>query len=170
MGAAAAPPLGRCAAADARTVAPVTTAAALSIARLPAADEPGDDVLDVLAPAFGYPDLAARRHRARQTVADAATVVGSVDGEVVAAACVTLADRPAGHGRLDAIAVRESARDRGIGRELVRRVVTVLDLVELQAEADLDAVGFYRRLGFTVVGLGEQHPGTERFACTLTVR
>ncbi len=65
------------------------------------------------------------------------------------------------------IGVREGARGRGFGRALVEGAASALGLTHLRAETDGEAVGFYRRCGFTVTPLGERYPGVERFACVL---
>ncbi len=65
------------------------------------------------------------------------------------------------------VGVHPSVRRRGIGRRMVGHGAGVHALGVLQAETDLDAVDFYRRLGFTVQSLGEKYPGIERFCCTL---
>ena len=67
------------------------------------------------------------------------------------------------------IAVLPSRRGQGIGRDLIDAAVAGLDLHSVTAETDGEAVGFYRRCGFTVRSLGERYRGTERFACALAV-
>jgi ribosomal protein S18 acetylase RimI-like enzyme len=66
------------------------------------------------------------------------------------------------------IAVQLHARRHGLGRQIIRWLIEVVGIVHLTAETDQQAVGFYRRLGFTVTSLGdEKYPGTERFRCDL---
>ncbi|MDN4071264.1 hypothetical protein NYE70_06050 [Paenibacillus sp. FSL R5-0407] len=38
----------------------------------------------------------------------------------------------------------------------------------IDAETDMDAVDFYRKIGFQIIRLGEKYPGIERFKCILT--
>lgn len=66
------------------------------------------------------------------------------------------------------IAVDDSARKQGFGTELIRSIVGAEGLTEMLAETDRDAVGFYKRCGFSIESLGEKYPGVERFACRLS--
>jgi ribosomal protein S18 acetylase RimI-like enzyme len=73
-----------------------------------------------------------------------------------------------GSGTIWNIAVQPIARRQGLGRAIVRWLIDVAGLTHLTAETDNNAVGFYRRLGFTITSLGdERYPGTERFHCQL---
>lgn len=63
------------------------------------------------------------------------------------------------------IAVDEQKRNRGIGRKIIDKLLALEKLTELVAETDRDAVGFYRRYGFSIHSLGEKYPGVERFYC-----
>lgn len=68
------------------------------------------------------------------------------------------------------IAVDERKRRQGIGREMINKFVALEKPTELVAETDNDAVGFYRRYGFSIRSLGEKYPGVERFHCSLLIR
>lgn len=72
-------------------------------------------------------------------------------------------------GEIRHIVVHPSVRVRGIGRTMIAQIADRLDLAELIAETDTDAVGFYRRVGFNIESLGEKYPGRERFTCTWRV-
>jgi len=63
------------------------------------------------------------------------------------------------------IVVHQKHRGCGIGRMMIASVCEEFALEHLEAETDDDAVGFYRRCGFTVQSLGEIHPGIERYWC-----
>ncbi|MHB9057548.1 MAG: GNAT family N-acetyltransferase [Bacillota bacterium] len=65
------------------------------------------------------------------------------------------------------LAVAPGRRGRGLGREMVFALPTVCTCLDVVAETDHDAVGFYRRIGFSLESLGELYPGTERFRCRL---
>jgi GNAT superfamily N-acetyltransferase len=65
------------------------------------------------------------------------------------------------------LAVQPDLRGGGIGGMLVRRCLELSRSGVLRAETDSDAVGFYRKLGFSIRSLGEKYPGVERFECTL---
>jgi ribosomal protein S18 acetylase RimI-like enzyme len=47
------------------------------------------------------------------------------------------------------IAVSEKLRRRGIGKQLIRRVMELDDLECVKAQTDDDSIGFYRRCGFS---------------------
>src|SRR5688572_17975151 len=82
-------------------------------------------------------------------------LVGVVAGEMHSGCSATI-----GH-----IAVRADQRCRGFGRQLITNLRKCLDLREIVAETDRDAIAFYRQCGFEVASLGEQYPGVERFKC-----
>ncbi|MCL6601175.1 MAG: GNAT family N-acetyltransferase [Alicyclobacillus macrosporangiidus] len=63
------------------------------------------------------------------------------------------------------IAIKQSERHKGFGREFVRTVIHSEKLTELHAETDRESAGFYRRCDFSVESLGEKYPGVERFVC-----
>lgn len=123
------------------------------------------EVIEILRPAVGSgssPELWARTRR----IAEAATTLtGHHEGRLVAAVCI---DIDGEQGRVTAIGVASDDRRRGWGRALIAALPEqLLGLEGLNAETDAEAVGFYRALGFTVMSLGEQYPGVERFTCRL---
>jgi ribosomal protein S18 acetylase RimI-like enzyme len=77
---------------------------------------------------------------------------------------------PVGKAVIRHIAVLPSLRRRGVGRTLVDGMRNRFSVQCLTAETDADGVEFYRKLGFSVLSLGEMSPGRERFACTLHER
>ncbi|NLG24810.1 MAG: GNAT family N-acetyltransferase [Clostridiales bacterium] len=74
-----------------------------------------------------------------------------------------------GAARVRAIAVAEGARRSGVGAALVRHAGRMLAPGALIAETDDDAVGFYRKTGFSVEPLGEVYPGVRRYRCALNL-
>jgi ribosomal protein S18 acetylase RimI-like enzyme len=85
------------------------------------------------------------------------------DGELAGVAGLEL---PApGVATLRHNAVHEALRGRGFGRAMLNDLIEQFALRTLTADTDADAVGFYRRCGFTVESLGELYPGVERFRC-----
>lgn len=63
------------------------------------------------------------------------------------------------------IAVSPSQRGRKVASEMVDFVCQQHSLDIISAETDKDAVGFYKKYGFTITSLGEKYPGVERFQC-----
>lgn len=61
------------------------------------------------------------------------------------------------------IAVSLSEREKGIGSKMINHISTKYQVIE--AETDMDAVGFYRKIGFKITSLGQKYPGVERFLC-----
>lgn len=70
-----------------------------------------------------------------------------------------------GEVELKHIAIKPDYRGKGIGRRMIHEYVQAKNIVKMKAETDKDAVGFYNKLGFTVMSLGEKYPGVERFEC-----
>ncbi|ANF96805.1 GNAT family N-acetyltransferase [Paenibacillus bovis] len=57
----------------------------------------------------------------------------------------------------------------GIGRQMIQAYHRDYPHIQLFAETDKEAVGFYRRSGFVISSLGEKYPGVERFHCSRSV-
>ena len=68
------------------------------------------------------------------------------------------------------IAVDVSARGKGIGSYMINQVINNYGLLFVYAETDNDAVGFYRKNGFNVMGFSETYDGATvvRYKCELT--
>ena len=82
-------------------------------------------------------------------------------------ACIGLEPGGGGEAEIRSLAVLPDWRRQGWARWLVFGACELLGLRAVEAETDADAVGFYRAVGFTVEGLGQRHPGVERFRCRL---
>ena len=68
------------------------------------------------------------------------------------------------------IAVDGSARKQGIGSYMIENIKNACNLKTIYAETDDDAVGFYRKNGFSITAFSEMH-GDEtfiRYKCELT--
>jgi ribosomal protein S18 acetylase RimI-like enzyme len=63
------------------------------------------------------------------------------------------------------IAVLPEARGKQIGTRMIEWIRNKHSPNVIVAETDQEAVGFYRKAGFTAASLGEKYPGTERFWC-----
>lgn len=50
---------------------------------------------------------------------------------------------------------------------MIDHLIQLENVTKIIAETDMDAVGFYRRYGFSIEALGEKYPGVERYKCTL---
>ncbi|OBR65233.1 acetyltransferase [Paenibacillus oryzae] len=66
------------------------------------------------------------------------------------------------------IAVKEEYRNKGIGKKMLQAYIANQRISLLEAETDLEAVDFYRRIGFQISSLGEKYKGVERFKCQYT--
>ncbi|WP_244946842.1 GNAT family N-acetyltransferase [Planococcus soli] len=66
------------------------------------------------------------------------------------------------------IAVSPKFRGKRIGSDMINFVRESHSFMELSAETDKDAVGFYRNYGFAITRLGEKYVGVERFWCVFT--
>lgn len=67
------------------------------------------------------------------------------------------------------IAVGIDCRSSGIGSWMIKEVIKLHNIQEIAAETDVDAVDFYRKIGFNIKSLGEKYPGRERFYCVKTL-
>jgi len=66
------------------------------------------------------------------------------------------------------IAIKFSKRKQGLGKKLIKEFMQENPIRRIEAETDMDAVDFYRKVGFQIISLGEKYPGVERFKCILT--
>ena len=68
------------------------------------------------------------------------------------------------------IAVKLSARGKGIGSYMINQIVTNYGLASVYAETDNDAVGFYRNNGFSITEFAETYDNETvlRYKCKLT--
>ncbi len=68
------------------------------------------------------------------------------------------------------IAVDLSARDKGIGSYMINQVIKDYGLLSVYTETDNDAVGFYRKNGFSITEFSETYDGETvvRYKCELT--
>ena len=67
------------------------------------------------------------------------------------------------------IAVSDDARRKGIGKELIRRVMESEGLERVIAQTDDDSIGFYRRCGFSEERVVVEYPDASavRYNCVL---
>ena len=56
------------------------------------------------------------------------------------------------------IAVSDNARRKGIGKQLIRRVMELDDLECVKAQTDDDSIGFYRKCGFSEEKIVIEYP------------
>ncbi|MDI2588842.1 GNAT family N-acetyltransferase [Psychrobacillus sp. NEAU-3TGS] len=63
------------------------------------------------------------------------------------------------------IGVFPDMRGRGIGERMINFIIENYSLSKIFAETDQDAVNFYKKMGFTIISLGEKYPRVERFMC-----
>ena len=67
------------------------------------------------------------------------------------------------------IAVSVDARRKGIGKQLIRRVMELDDLECVKAQTDDDSIGFYRKCGFSEEKIVIEYPDRPavRYNCVL---
>jgi 8-oxo-dGTP pyrophosphatase MutT (NUDIX family) len=78
-----------------------------------------------------------------------------------------VAEMKPGELEILSIAAAPEARGKGIGRALIRALRERFPGLDLVAETDDEAVGFYMRCGFLARSLGEKYPGIVRYRCRL---
>ncbi|MDT0743985.1 GNAT family N-acetyltransferase [Mammaliicoccus sciuri] len=63
------------------------------------------------------------------------------------------------------IAIQSHIQNKGLGTEIINKIHQLFPKQKLVAETDNDAVGFYIKLGFKIISLGEKYPGIIRYKC-----
>ena len=79
---------------------------------------------------------------------DAIHIVAECEEKIIA--CLRLLK----HGKITRMAVKKSFRNRGVGRALIEateREALALGLIQLKADAQIEALKFYQKLGFEIV-------------------
>ena len=70
-----------------------------------------------------------------------------------------------GEIEIDYIGVKIDNRGIGIAKKLVDEMIRREEPKRIYLETDLDAVDFYRRIGFNIKSIGNKYEDTERFLC-----
>ena len=67
------------------------------------------------------------------------------------------------------IAVSDNARRKGIGKQLIQRVMETEHLERIKAQTDEDSIGFYRKCGFSEERIVKEYPdgAVVRYNCVL---
>ncbi|MDN7245337.1 GNAT family N-acetyltransferase [Planococcus shenhongbingii] len=86
-----------------------------------------------------------------------------LEGEIVS--CLGVEFQDGNQIEIKHIAIMPDAREKLIGSSMIQAVFDKHSPYVMVAETDQDAVGFYRKNGFTIASLGEKYPGIERFWC-----
>ena len=84
-------------------------------------------------------------------------------GKVIGVIGMDHTKRP--HGFITHIAVHPDTRKKGIGSRLIKYAATVLELSEIEAETDQDAVSFYESCGIETKEIENHYAGIRRFRC-----
>lgn len=63
------------------------------------------------------------------------------------------------------IAIQSHIQNKGLGTEIINKIHQLFPKQKLVAETDNDAVGFYTKLEFKIISLGEKYPGIIRYKC-----
>jgi Acetyltransferases len=113
---------------------------------------PTDEKLNSLADKY-----KADEHVSAFACIDGKTIIGVIAVKSLSAGSFEISD----------IAVEAVFRGKGIASKLISYVIKELSCIQICAETDDDAVGFYRNFGFNIKSLGEKYPGCIRYLCTL---
>ena len=124
------------------------------------------EVLTLLKPSVFNATPERLKDRAEKYSADKRTNVYACKIDGVYAGIVVL---KTGHDTAEIldIAVKPEYRKHGIGRSLIDFVFNQLPIDTITAKTDDEAIGFYKRCGFTITSVGEVC-GTKRYFCKLS--
>jgi ribosomal protein S18 acetylase RimI-like enzyme len=82
-------------------------------------------------------------------------ICGIIVADIVSLHSITILD----------VAVAETMEHRGIGKAMILHLIDEYHPVEIYAQTDEAAVGFYRRIGFEVSQAEEKYKGVTRYNC-----
>ena len=68
------------------------------------------------------------------------------------------------------IAVLPEYRSLGIGSKMTQHIIENNLYKVISAETDNDAVGFYKKCGFKITGLGYKYKNVDRYKCVLCIK
>lgn len=110
------------------------------------------------------------RRKMAEYVADGAVKIFACLGDDQWQGMAVVRFLAADKAELEGIATAPHARGKGIGTFMVAQLMERYCLRELAAETDDDAVGFYRKAGFSVKPFAEIYDGetVTRYQCVLT--
>ena len=74
------------------------------------------------------------------------------------------------YGFITHLAVHPDLRKKGIADRLVKHAAAALELDEMEAETDQDAVEFYNACGFKTIEIDSPCTGVRRFKCVKSIR
>jgi ribosomal protein S18 acetylase RimI-like enzyme len=96
------------------------------------------------------------------------STVGIMDGDSLLG--FVAYDPKASHLTIEYIATTPEQRGTGLGESLIRQIQHTHPAVDIYAETDDDAIGFYRRIGFVhhSAPRDPRWPDRARYACMLT--
>ena len=124
------------------------------------------EVLALLAPSIYNPTPERLKNRAEKYSADKNIFVYACKKAGIYVGIVVLGTENYTAEILD-IAVKPEYRKHGIGRKLIDFILNQFPVDIIIAETDNDAVGFYKKCGFTVAP-AESIDDTERYSCKLS--
>lgn len=123
----------------------------------------GPEVLTLLKPSVYNPTPERLKRRAEKYSADKNTFVYACKTGGIYVGIVVFRMENGTAEILD-IGVNPKYRKHGIGRSLIDFIFTQFPIYTITAETDNEAVGFYKRCGFDVIGFGMKC-NTKRYIC-----
>lgn len=128
------------------------------------------EFLDILAECVFNPTLERLKSRAEKYMKNPKTSIHAMKQNGIYIGIIVLdISNPKQIELLD-FAVRKDLQNNGAGRKLINFCAGAFKPNTILAETDDDAVGFYRKVGFSVLPLGDKYnAGINRYLCTLTI-
>lgn len=128
------------------------------------------ELLDILAGCVFNPTLERLKSRAEKYMKNPQTRIHAMkqNGRYIGIIVLDISN-PKQIEILD-FAVRNDLQNNGTGKKLIQFSKETFKPDAILAETDDDAVGFYRKVGFSVLPLGDKYDaGINRYLCTLAI-
>jgi len=128
------------------------------------------ELLDILAECVFNPTLERLKRRAQKYMRSFQTRIYAFKQDSMYTGIIVLDTSNSKQTEIIDFAVRKDLQKNGTGRKLIDFCADEFRPDSILAETDDDAVGFYRKVGFSVLPLGDKYgTGIKRYLCTLVL-
>jgi ribosomal protein S18 acetylase RimI-like enzyme len=128
------------------------------------------ELLEILAECVFNPTPERLKIRAENYMRNPQTRIFAIEQDGVYISIIVLDISNSKQIEILGLAIRKDLQKNGVGRKMIGFCAGAFMPDTILAETDDDAVGFYRKVGFSVQPLGDKYgAGINRYLCTLMI-